>query len=129
MVNEIKPNYKYIFLGHFIIAIIMGVPLLLFPIWFAEIVNWPSEELYFTRLTGALMVGLGVASILAFRETEWERVKIVVQAEIVWLILGVGVNIYGLIVVTQVFMAWVTTILVIGMLGAFGWMYLKHNKE
>ena len=127
MGTEIKPNYKYIFLGHFIIALIFGVSLLLFPLWFTGIMNWPSEELYFTRLTGALMLGLGVSSLLAFRETDWDRVEIVVISEIVWLVLGVAVNIYGIIAVTQVFMIWANTILMIGMLGAFGWMYLKHK--
>ena len=127
MVTEIKPNYKYIFLAHFFIAMIFGVLLLFFPLWFAGIMNWPSEELYFTRLTGALMFGLGVGSILAFRESDWDRVEIVVISEIVWLFLGVGVSIYGLIAVTQVFMAWANTILMIGMFAAFGWMYLKHK--
>lgn len=124
---EIKPNFKYIFLGHFFIAIIFGVLLLLFPLWFAGIVNWPSEELYFTRLSGAMFLGLGAGSFLAFRETEWERVKIVVLLEIVWLFLGCVVNIYGIIAITQVFIIWFNTVLQIAMLAAFLFMYLKHK--
>ena len=127
MATEIKPNFKYIFLAHFFIALIFGVLLLIFPLWFTGIINWPSDELYFTRLTGGLMLGFGLGSLLAFRETEWERVELLVISEIAWLLLGIAVNIYGIIAVTQVFMIWVNTILLIGILGAFGWMYLKHK--
>ena len=127
MTTEIKPNFKYIFLAHFFIALILGVALLIFPLWFAETIKWPSDELYFTRLTGALMLGFGVGSLLAFRETEWERVELIVLSEITWLLLGIAVNIYGIFAVTQVFMIWVNIILLIGILCAFGWMYLKHK--
>ena len=127
MATEIKPNFKYVFLAHFFIALIFGVALLIFPLWFADTINWPSDDLYFTRLTGALMLGFGVGSLLAFRETEWERVELLVISEIMWLLLGIVVNIYGIFAVTQVFMIWANTILLIGILCAFGWMYLKHK--
>ncbi len=127
MVDEIKPNFKYFFLGHFVIAMTYGVLLLLFPRLFGIMANWPYEEFFFTRLSGALMIGFGAGSILAFRETKWERVEIYVLAEIVWLFVGLIVDIYGLIVITLVFMQWVNTLVILGLLGGFVWMYMKHK--
>ncbi len=127
MVEEIKPNFKYFFLGHFVIAILYGGLLVLVPRWFGTIANWPYKEIYFTRLAGSLMIGLGAGSFLAFRETKWERVEIYILAEIVWLFVGFIVNIYGLIAITHVFMQWVNALVTLGLFGGFVWTYLKYK--
>ena len=127
MGNEIKPNFKYVFLGHFVIGMTYGLLLSLVPAWFGSMVNWPYEEFYFSRLSGVLMLANSVGSILAFRETEWDKVDIYVKQMIVWFFLGLMVNIYALVAITQVFMMWITALVTLGLLGVFVWMYMKHK--
>ena len=128
MSDEIKPFLKYTFLGHFVIAVIFGVSLTFFPMAFADFINWPTEDLYFTRLTGALMLGFGMGSILAFRETSWEKVKLIVICEVSWLVIGVGIQIYGIIAVVSNIMSWLNLVLLLGLVGVFGWSYFQQQK-
>jgi len=48
------------------------------------------------RLVGAAMLAFAASSWLAYRQTLWDRVKIVVQIEIVWTVLGVLAMLWGL---------------------------------
>ena len=128
MSDDIKPIIKYTFLVHFVIAAIFGFFLTFLPVLFGELFNWPYEELYFTRLAGGLMLGLGTTSFLAFRADSWEKIKIIVIGEIVWLCFGVGIQIYGIIEVISNFGIWANLVLQLGLLGAFGWGYFQQQK-
>jgi amino acid transporter len=56
----------------------------------------PIKEPSTFRLLGAALIAFAASSWFAYRETVWERVKIVVQMEIVWTILGVLATLWGL---------------------------------
>lgn len=49
------------------------------------------------RMVGAAVLGFTTSSWFAYKETLWDRVKVVVQAEIVWTILAALTMLWALI--------------------------------
>ncbi len=88
MEKQISKGLKYTFLAHGILGLIFGLGDLLFPnlleSLYASLVLDPG--LY--RVLGAAILAFTASSWLAYMETAWERVKIVVQMEMVWTILA-----------------------------------------
>ena len=97
MEKQIPYGLKITFLVHVIVAGIFGLVFLLIPEMFGGMMGAPIKEPSTFRLLGAALVAFAASSWFAYRETMWERVKIVVQMEIVWTILGVLATLYGLI--------------------------------
>jgi len=90
---------KITFLVHFIVAAIFGLVLLLIPDTYASLTAFPIQHpavTGLTRLLGAAFLGFAASSWFAYKETLWERVKIVVQMEIIWAILGALAILWGL---------------------------------
>ena len=99
MEKQMPYGLKITFLVHFIVALILGLVYLLIPDVYASLTAFPVQEpaMSLTRILGAAILGFATSSWFAYRETLWERVKIVVQMEIVWAILGVLAIAWGLI--------------------------------
>jgi hypothetical protein len=58
------------------------------------------DEIHY-RLVGAAILAFSASSWYCYKAAEWERVKIVVLAEIVWTVLVAPVGLYGLIFAGQ----------------------------
>ena len=97
MEKQVKPGLKYTFLVHFVVALIFGLGFLLIPGTFGQLFNWPVLDPPTYRLLGAAFLGYATSSILAYRETAWEKVIIVVRMEIIWAGLATLVLLWGLI--------------------------------
>jgi hypothetical protein len=95
--RKIPYGLKITFVVHFVLAVVFGLVFLLIPEMFGGMMGAPIKEPSTFRLVGAALIAFGASSWFAYRETVWERVKIVVQMEIVWTILGVLATLYGLI--------------------------------
>lgn len=85
------------FIIHIIIGLVFGlgfllVPDLLYPIFEMTFVD-PN-----TRAFGAMILAFTIGSILALMTKEWVRVKILVEIEIVWTLVGSIVMIYHMFV-------------------------------
>lgn len=87
MEKQISKGLKYLFLVHGILGVIFGLGNLLVPNLLPSMfgAGLPDPEPY--RAVGAAILGFTASSWLAYMETAWERVRIVVVAEIVWTIL------------------------------------------
>lgn len=96
MDEQIPYGLKITFLVHFVVAGIFGAGFLLIPEMLTGMLGARAMEPTTFRLVGAAMLAFAASSWLAYRQPVWERVKIVVQAEIVWTILGVLATLYGL---------------------------------
>jgi signal transduction histidine kinase len=96
MEKQISYGLRITFLVHVIVAGIFGLVFLLIPEMFGGMMGAPIKEPSTFRLLGAALVAFAASSWFAYRETVWERVKIVVQMEIVWTILGVLATLWGL---------------------------------
>jgi hypothetical protein len=95
--KQIPKGLKITFLVHFITAGIFGAGFLLIPEMLTEMVGARAMEPSTFRLVGAAMLAFAASSWLAYRQPVWEKVKIVVQIEIVWTVLGVLATLWGLI--------------------------------
>jgi len=96
MEKQISKGLKITFLVHFIMAVIFGAGFLLIPEMVTGMLGARAMEPSTFRLVGAAMLAFGTSSWLAYRQTLWDRVKIVVQVEIVWTLLGVLAMLWGL---------------------------------
>ena len=75
-----------------------------------------------------MFLGFAVASLLSWRETKWESVKIVVQMEIAWLVIGTAVHFFSIFTFPNLpFMIWVQTAILIIFLVAFMWFYYDQE--
>ena len=82
---------KYTFLAHAIVSLVMGVPLLLMPGEFLPLFGWEETGVdpLVTRILGAGVLALGWSSYRGWRAMDWDQVRIVVEAEVVFTVLAV----------------------------------------
>jgi hypothetical protein len=124
MEKNISSGLKTTFLVHVIVGLIFGLGMLLFPqAWSALGVSVKEPEMY--RLVGAAILGYTASSWWAYKETSWEKVKIVVQMEIVWTILATLVILWGLIFAGLPAVEWVNAIIMACFAAAFSFFYSR----
>lgn len=129
MKEEVSKLLKLTFLIHFFVAVIFGLVFTFLVEAYFGFIAWPYPDDPVTgRILGAVFLGLAAASLLSWRETKWESVKIVVQMEIVWLILGIVVQIFAFFAYPGLpFMVWVQIGILIFFLVAFAWFYYDQE--
>jgi hypothetical protein len=119
---------KVTFLIHFIVGLIMGIVFLLFPIEFGTLMGLSIGEPEMWRLLGAAVTGFAISSIFAAREKEWVKVKILVEAEIIWTILGTIVLGYWLLFASGPVLGWLFFVLFTAFAVAFIFFYYQQEK-
>ncbi len=82
--KEIPSILKYIFLLHFLVAWFFGIWLFALPDSFNTFVGHTVPADPINIAYGALLIGIGLTSILAFRAGDWKSVKILVEMEFVY---------------------------------------------
>jgi hypothetical protein len=126
MKEEISKLLKLTFLIHFFVAVIFGLLFTFLVELYVGIVGWPYLDPVTGRVLGAVFLGLAAASLLSWRETKWESVKIVVQMEIVWLAIALAVHFFSAFVfpgLVTLIIIWVQIGILIFFLAAFIWFY------
>jgi len=138
MAKEILKGLKWTFLLNFIVFVVFGTLLFFldeqYMAWFSIPYLPPTG---YGILFGAALLGYASASFMAWQQTEWEKVKIVVLMEIVWHMFGVFVFSWWIIVYFQniliIFPAKIMNLIYLilfsGFLAAFIVFYIKHEKE
>lgn len=96
--KEVSKVLKITFLVHFVVAVILGFLYLFLPDEFVAWFSWPYSDPVAIRLLGAAFLGLGISSALGSRESDWEKVKIVVVMEIIWLAVAFVVTLLSVII-------------------------------
>ena len=99
MERKIPSGLGTTFLVHVIVAGVFGLVLLLIPDMYARLTGLPVMDwaMSIARMLGATQIGLSVSSWLACKETSWDRIKIVLQMQVVWSIIGTFAAAYGVI--------------------------------
>ncbi len=116
METQVRPALRITFLVHVIVAWVFGVVFLLTPETLLNAMGTTVQEPATWRLIGAALVGFGASSAFAYREKVWEKVKIVVQMEVVWCALAVLVLLWGLFYAGLPAADWMN----VALMGAFG---------
>lgn len=126
MEKQISPGLKYTFLAHGIVALAIGLIGLLIPQFWGNLMTLTVLEPEIHRLVGAALLAFATASWLAYRETAWERVSIVVVMEIVWTILGTLVILWGMIFAGLPSRGIINAIIFGGFAAAFSFFYFRR---
>jgi len=128
MKEEISKLLKIAFLIHFFVSAIFGLVFTVIVELYVEIVAWPYLDPVTGRVLGAVFLGFAVASLLSWRETKWESVKIIVQMEITWLAIGSAVHIWAIFTDPLLpFMIFLQTAILLVFLVAF--IYFYYDQE
>lgn len=110
---------KYTFLLHFLVKLFFGAAFFLIPDVFLGMIEWPIE-MSVDRLFGAMFLGIAILALLGFRAESWEKVEIVVMAELVWNLLGVIAVLWGMLTMTLPIIGWAFA----GLFGLFFILFL-----
>jgi hypothetical protein len=121
--KQISQGLKMTFLVHFVIGLIFGLIDLLIPEQWGNLTNWPVQDPTMYRLVGAAILAFAASSILAYRETDWERVIIIVRTEIIWTGLATLVFLVSLVFWDASAIAWLYALLMAGFCAAFSVFY------
>ncbi|GAH27556.1 unnamed protein product [marine sediment metagenome] len=127
MGKEISTGLKYILLVHFILGLIIGVIFLFFPKEYCDLFSIPINDHGMYRLVGAASLALGFSSYLAYRNHDWDVVKLFVQMELIWLI-GANIGMMWWLFTGGPVMAWLIEIMFIFFLVAFLFFYFQEKK-
>lgn len=97
----------------------LKITLLVYAVWWAiyGLLHVVSPELMMAkdpaieRVLGAAFVAFALGAALAYREKDWDRVKIVVLVQIAWMILDTITMVWGILAGGITPAAWVPTFL------------------
>lgn len=130
MEKQIVPGLRTTFLVHFIVGLIVGVVYLFIPDLLAGWLGIPQSprELMILRLLGAAILAFSASSWWAYHETLWDRVRILVETELVWTVLGTLVAVWGVLlgVFPPVFL--VSALVLAAFAVAFGYFYFAEGR-
>jgi hypothetical protein len=125
MNTKISAGLKMLFLVHFVVGLVFGLLQLFIPetlySWFGTSIPeaWPY------RLVGAAILAFTASSWLCYQAAVWDKVKIVVQTEIVWAVLATLVILFGLFFEDLPTVDWINAVIMAGFAAAFIYYYIK----
>lgn len=128
MKEKIVKWLKLTFLIHFFIGILFGIIYMIFPDFFFTLIGWTYNDPVATRVLGAAMTGFAISSLLAWRETDWLKVKIIVQMEMVWLVLGTVMLFISAFIFFPPIFIWFIIALFLAFVIAFAYFYYIQEK-
>jgi hypothetical protein len=123
--TKISSGLRLLFLVHFVVGLVFGLIYLFLPGTFLGWLGVPVRDALPYRMLGAAVLAFTASSWYCYKNPEWERVKIVVLAEIVWTVLNVLVNLYGLIFAAAPTANWINVVIMAGFAAAFIYFYYK----
>lgn len=136
MATEISKGLKWTFFIHFIITLFFGVVFTILVDFYLQIIGWPYLDPVTLQLLGFTFHAFALSSFIAWRATEWEKVKTIVIMEIAWFMGGTYVMFWSLYLGLQYpfipvlpSMGWVYLIIFIAFLTAFIVFYIQHERE
>ncbi|MFC1670103.1 hypothetical protein ACFL20_06885 [Spirochaetota bacterium] len=118
---------KVTFLLHSICAFLFGIGLYFVPELTAGALNWTPVDPTMSRFMGAAMLAISFKSLLAYRASSWESVRIIVMFEICYCILGATIGLYSVIVAKAPLFAWASIAVWVIFLIPFSYFYRKSS--
>lgn len=129
MDKQILPGLKLMFLVHCIVALIVGLVFVVAPQFWAALFGQSLGDTGIYRVFGAAMLAFGASSWWAYRETSWERVKIVAEMEMVWTVLGALATVYGMLFEGMILAGWIMAFTLALFATGFAYYYLREGAS
>jgi hypothetical protein len=127
MQKKILPGLRTTFWVHLVVGGIFGLGYLLIPELVGGLFGVQVDDVVPWRLVGAAICSFAASSWWAAHETEWERVRIVVEMEIIWTVLAGLVFAYAIIALGYPLLVWVGTVMMALFAIAFGYFYALES--
>jgi hypothetical protein len=127
MAKELLKGLEIVFLIHFILGLILGIIFLFIPDIYCNLVGVTMTDYGVLRLIGASSLALGCSSFLAYRSKDWEKAKLLVQMDLIWLVSAIFGLVWWLIISGPVVGWWVFGMFV-AFLIAFVYFYILQEK-
>ena len=127
MAKELLKGLKIVFLVHFIVGLILGIIFLFIPKIYCDLVGVVMTDHGVLRLIGAASLALGGSSFLAYRSKDWEKAKLLVLTDLIWLVSAIAGLVWWLIESGPVVAWWVFGMFV-AFLGVFVYYYILQEK-
>lgn len=126
MEKQITAGLKYTFLVHGIMMSIFALTYLLIPVPWGDLTGCLSNQVpQVFRLFGTAILGFAISSLLSFRETSWDKAKIVAQTECIITVLFPIVILLGLLLWGLPAIAWMYFVVMSCFAIAFNFFYFK----
>ncbi len=125
--TKISSGLRTLFLVHFVLGLVAGLLYLFIPGMFMGWLGMVVQDEFPYRIIGAAVLAFTASSWYSYQAAEWERVKIVILAEIAWTVLNVLVGLFGLIFSGLPTTEWINVIIMAGFGAAFIYFYSKEN--
>jgi hypothetical protein len=128
--GSVIPNTgrRLTFLVHCVITGVVGLQHLLVPRVATVLAGIEITETVPWRLMGAALLGFSASSWMAFRESVWERVRILVILEAIWSALGALVIAWGIVFEGFPALEWLSAATLGGVATAFAVLSAKMRK-
>jgi hypothetical protein len=91
-------EWKVLFVAHLIVGLLFGLGYILLPNLMISWFGLTRFDPWLLRLVGAAILGYTASSWFGMLQTEYEQVRGIVVAEIVWTVLGALVSLFGLLI-------------------------------
>jgi len=112
-----------------IVAFVLGLWYFIAPNTWVDLVSWPYYDPSVDRVMSALMIGLGVTSLLGYRAESFEKVEIIVVGEIVCCLLStIGMVWFMLGETAPPMIGWLLTGIMALLLVLFAYSYSVAKK-
>ena len=130
MEKNIPSGLKIVFVVHMVVGAIFGVLFVLILELWGNLIGWEGKDPLIHWFLGAAVWGLTASSWFAYREKLWERIKIAVQMELVWLILGALISLYGFFLADAPALgSWLYFVVFAGLAAAFSFFCSQAQKS
>ena len=128
LTTRISRGLKWTFFIHFIVTIFFAVLFTVLVDVYLGIIGWPYFDPIMLQLFGYAFYAFALSSFIAWKETEWEKVKTIVLMEIAWFMGGVYVIFWTLYFIPLLLIGWIYLIIFCAFLIAFIVFYIKHEQ-
>lgn len=127
MQSNILPGLRITFWVHLVAGLVFGLGYLLIPDTALGFFGFQVQDPVPWRILGAAILGFTATSWFALHEAEWERVKLVVEGELVWTALGALAMVFGIVTSAYPVAFWIPPVLLAGFAIAFGYFYIQEG--
>ena len=126
MERQVTPGLRYTFLVHAIMMAVFAITYMFFPVLWGDLTGCLSKQVpQIFRLFGTAILGYAISSFLAFRETSWDKVKIVAQMECIITALFPIVILLALLFWDLPAIGWMSFVVMTGFGIAFNMFYFR----